>query len=190
MPKPWSQEQMDYLYENYGKLSAKEIADHIGKNTHCIVRMAYKHGLKSSRYFTEEERDYIQSAVGRTSYDNIAKKLGVTYNSIKVYCNRNYCNQYANGNYLTMAEIGRVVGQDRSRIRVVWVRTRKLKHKRCGKNIMVRPDDLFEFMQKHPEIWDATECETWYFDRFEWFNEKRKKDLAKKIEKRWGKEVG
>lgn len=185
MGRSWKREELDYLFKYYGKKSPQDIADHLGKKKHCILRMASKHGLRSGRYLSEWEKEYIDKSIGKYSYDHICKKLGRDYTALKSYCYKNYCNPIHDGKFFTMAEVGRLVGISRATIRQTWVLSHGLKARKVGKNVFIRPDNLYKFMQSNPDLWDATKCDRVHFRRFEWFEEKREKDFDKMVQNRW-----
>ena len=50
---------------------------------------------------------------------------------------------------------------------------------------MIRECDLLEFMENNPDRWNAWECEGWYFERYDWFEDENKKYWERLREERW-----
>lgn len=185
----WTEEEFKILEENYPVRTPQEVADMIGRTKASVVRMACIRKVEGSRYFTQEERDYIEKSVGKMSYSYIAKKLGRTYDSIKKYTNKNYCNNYNNANHLTGAEVGRILGLNRSAIYKNWSGEGKLKLKKVGRNVFISEKELIDYLKANPNRWDATKVDKSFFSKYKWFEEKHKADFDKMIKKRWGNEA-
>lgn len=62
-----------------------------------------------------------------------------------------------------------------------------MKSKKVGRYRFITREDFFDFLRANPNLWDATQCEAWYFNGCKWFDEKRREDRRKNDMKRWGK---
>jgi hypothetical protein len=89
-----------------------------------------------------------------------------------------------NNENLCLAEVCRLVNRDKETIKKIWFKNGLKWHKK-GKYTMIRPDDLISFMETHPQYWNGTQVESYYFERFHWFQEKRKKDRMELHNSRW-----
>ena len=56
-----------------------------------------------------------------------------------------------------------------------------LKFKKRGQYCLVEEDDLLQFMQDHPELWNASKADYYLFSQFPWFLEKLKEDKKDNI---------
>ena len=63
MARGWTNEQIEWLKKNYGKVPTSECEKVLGKTKHCIREYAMKHGISSHRYFTDKEKIYIEKMV-------------------------------------------------------------------------------------------------------------------------------
>lgn len=63
--KIWLNEEVEYLRENYGKISAKELAAYFGVSTQAIVDKCRKSGISAKEnrgeYWTKEEDDLLKT---------------------------------------------------------------------------------------------------------------------------------
>lgn len=184
MPK-WTEEEKQWLAENYATASHDELVNHLDRNIICINKYAHEHGISKGRYWTPEERDYMERNVGKMPLKKIAENLGKTYTAVKDRNTREGYGKYidnVDGIYLT--EVSRLVGRDRETIKDVWVK-RGLKIRKRGKYSIIKESCLAEVMRNNPDIWDATNCEKWFFERYAWFRQKREVDFKKMVDKRW-----
>lgn len=56
----WTQEDIKYLKEEYGKTDTKTIAENLGRTTSAVVTKADKLGLKTRNYWSEEEIELLK----------------------------------------------------------------------------------------------------------------------------------
>lgn len=59
-----------------------------------------------------------------------------------------------------------------------------LKFRRRGQYCLVKEEDLLQFMQDHPELWNAAKADYYLFSQFPWFQEKLKEDKKVPIQDR------
>ena len=187
----WTQEQIDFLIANKDDMTYEEIGKHIGKPKHSVRTFAYRNGIKTDRAvrrFTDDEREYVESMFGMRSLKSIAKSIGRSYGAMRRY-------QFLNGlgrqdmnaiDRLTTTQVAEVIGVCQPTISY-WCRKHELKSRKSGKFRFIKYDDLFEWMQEHPDKWDVTKCDRSFFDGLPWFDEIRKKTRENMIKERWGK---
>lgn len=182
----WTEEQEEYLRENYRKKGPAHCAEYIGKSVASIWRKANKMDLNSGRYFTEKERKYIEKNIGKVALRDMAKRTGHTYDAIRIYISRNgFAHVSSTNNRMTIREFSRLLNIDDQTIRKTYAKY-GLQITKAGKFCTVDIDEAVEWLRTHPERWDASKCEKWFFNRYAWFEEKRKADFQKMVERRWG----
>lgn len=188
-PHFWTEERNAFLAEHYSMENIDMLAEHFGKSRQSIMARASRMKLNSGRYLTEYQRNLIEEHPEKSN-QKLCELTGKNELSIRhARYNHSVSLKDANFDKLTCAEIGRLVGKGRDTITKCWCRaknTERLKYKRIGRRyIFVDINDLLDYMQRHPEKWDATKCEKWFFENYQWFQEKRKIDMQKMIDKRW-----
>ena len=185
MARGWTNEQIEWLKKHYGKVSTSECEKVLGKTKHCIREYAMKHGISSHRYFTDKEKIFIKKMVYKMAYEDIDRKLGRPLGATRRYCYHNGMLKHELDDCLSLSEASRLTGLDKSTINRTWAKY-GLKITKSGKYSFIKLDHFLDFMENHPERYDATKCERWYFQNYKWFEEKRKEDFDKMVKKRWG----
>ncbi len=186
-PKFWTEEKDAYLREHYSYKQIDSLAEHFGKTRQSIMKRASYLGLKSGRFLTEEQRLIIENNSNRSN-QSLSAQLGKDELAIRK-ARYAYGTTLIDGNFnrLTCAEIGRLVGKDKSTISKCWCGSGGLRSKVIGKRYrFVKITDLLKWMQEHPGKWDATKCDKYFFGKYDWFLEKRKEDFDKMVKNRWG----
>lgn len=185
MPYPWAQWQIDLLREQYGKMNTNKLAEKIGKSPSAVIQYAFKHGISAGRYWTEEDERFLIAKSGVLSYARIAKILGKTTRQVTSKVQKMNLGSFLdNTEHLHLSAVSELVGKDNGTIMKTWVKN-GLKYRSRGKYKMFVEDNLLEWMQTHPEFWDATKCDYYFFQRFDWFKEKLLADREKNHRKRW-----
>jgi hypothetical protein len=107
----WTEEEKQFLIDNYDILGAKAIAKHIGKTFSAVCTRAEKFGLKHQRpIWTDEEIESLKknylilgakklATVLNKSIDSIknkAEKLNITFTGKTVKCKDPLCNEIIN----------------------------------------------------------------------------------------------
>ena len=131
--------------------------------------------MKGNRW-TREEEEYLEKYHGRMSQKKIAEKLGKSVGSVREKSRRmglGNLEEVMDG--MTCSAISQIVGVCRKTISTTWIQ-KGLKTKKINKYMVIKEDDLLEFMQNYPELWDARKCDYYFFQRFEWFIEKLSSD--------------
>lgn len=186
MSELWTEEEKEFLQNNYAKLGPQACADHLGRTKAAIWRKAWKMDIGAGRYFTDKEKKFIDKNIGKIPLKTIAKRTGHSYESIKTYiCRHGYANASSTNNRMTISEFARLMNIPHKTVITTYVK-HGLNVKKAGKFKTVDIDEAMEWLRTHPERWDATRCEKWFFQRYEWFEAKRKVDFQKMVERRWG----
>lgn len=186
MPKRYTEEQRAYIFENYSKKTPKEIAEHLGIKQGNLVAYAHRHNLVSKRTWTKEDEQYLLSKYGIMTAERIGKKLGKTTRQIVEKAKTMQIGGFLdNCDKLCLSEVCRLVNRDKETIKKTWFK-HGLKWVKKGKFTIIEPDDLIEFMRTHPQYWNGTEVEAYYFEKYDWFREKRLVDRKKRCDERWG----
>ena len=182
-----TKEQAEIIREYYPKLKPQEVADMVGMKKQNVIAYAYRHCISNNRYWNKEEEEYLVKYYGRSTISQIAKRLGRTYRSVLDKISHMELGSYLSNNKdLSVAEVCRLVGRHKSTINKTWTKY-GLKIKKRGKFSVVRQEDLLSFMENNPERWNATKCEKWYFEKYDWFQEKHKDDFERMCAERWEK---
>lgn len=90
----WTQEELDYLVENYPTMLNADIARHLGRSKASVVNKASKLGLKKDRdlvlangflwkSWTEEEESYLIENYRDTFNTDLAFKLGKSVGAVE-----------------------------------------------------------------------------------------------------------
>ena len=185
--RKWTEEQDEYLRKHYRYENITECADHLGRTRQAIMARACKLSIPSGRFLNQTGIDF-ESEMGKSN-KAIAAKYNLTDLQVrKIRYLNNYGTMLEQSERLTLAEIGRLVGKNKSTISKIWVKQLGLKASQYGKRyIMVTHEELFRFMKENPKRWKAAECETWFFEGQRWFDEVREKERRQAIKERWGK---
>lgn len=184
----WTQEELAYLKEAYERGdSTMDISKVVNHTQSAIRQQAKRYGIKHKRYYSDDDKEQIRKYVGRKSPKAIAKIYGRNYKTMQQYITQYIGTIPENTDDLHVAEIGRLLGIHRNN--VLRMCRRGLKSRMVGRYRFVKEKDLVSFLTEHPERWDATKCEKWYFQKYSWFEEKRKSDFDKMVKRRWGNVV-
>lgn len=77
----WSEEEIQYLNENYGKISLSTISKFLGLDKSVIVAYAHKHNIKSAHKWKEYEVEFLKNNKEK-SLDYLCEELGRSKSSI------------------------------------------------------------------------------------------------------------
>lgn len=186
MRRKWTEEETEFLRKNYKKIGPSECAAILERTVESIWVKARRMNLNSGRYFTDKQRRYIENNIGKIPLSVIAKRTGHSYDAVRVYISRNGLSHVSStNNRMTVKEFSRLMHIDDGTIRHTYAKY-GLSITKAGRFCTVDIDEAMEWLRTHPERWDATRCEKWFFQRYAWFEEKRKVDFDRMIERRWG----
>ena len=186
MAKPYPREIKEMIEKYYPILSVKEVSEMTGIPVANLRAYAHRLKISNNRFWTKEEEEYLIEKFGTMTAAAIARRLKKPYNAVLTKIVRLGIGTFTeNVDGLHLAEVCRLVGRDKETIKATWVKY-GLRIKKKGAYSIIHEDDLIDFMKNNPERWDATQCETYFFERFDWFREKRIADRNKMCERRWG----
>lgn len=183
----WTKDEIDFLRKNYSKIGANGVAEALGRSKDSVAVKASKLKIRYGRYFTSHQMKYIERNIGIVSYREMAKRTGHTYSAIRTYIYRNGLTRVSSDNdMVSVSEFARLVGCCKETVPRTYQKYGLTIYK-AGKHTTVNMTEAAEWLRTHPERWDATRCQKWYFEKYPWFAEKHKNDFEKMIGKRWGK---
>ena len=88
----WTEEDIEFLKANYGKMKAKEIAKAIGRTEGAVMTRAYLLGLNSELEkvptWTGEDIEFLKANYGKMTNDEIAKAIGRTERAVRDWLHR------------------------------------------------------------------------------------------------------
>lgn len=186
MARRFTEEEKEIIAMYYPVKTPAEVAEILGRSVGVIRGYAYKNNISNNRYWTEEEENYLINRYGVMTAEGIARKLGKSYRAVLDKISKMGIGSFKdNMDGLNLAEVSRLVNRDKETIKKTWTKY-GLKIYKKGKYSIIKEKDLTDFMKNNPDRWDATECEAYFFNRFDWFRKKRIVDRDKMCRKRWG----
>lgn len=131
--------------------------------------------MKGNRW-TKEEEAYLERWHGQMSQKRIAEKLGKSVGSVREKSRRMGLGNLEEAmDGMSCSYVAELIGVHRKTITVTWM-PKGLKAKKINRYVMVKEEDLLDFMQKHQELWDARKCDYYFFQQYEWFIKKLSED--------------
>lgn len=95
MAKRWTEEEEQFLKDNYSTLSLEEQAEILDRSVNSIMSRARRIGLKRYRYWTEEDEQFLKDNCKGRTYDELAKLMpNRTRSSIEFRCQQLGLNKY------------------------------------------------------------------------------------------------
>lgn len=94
MKRRYSESEIKFIKENYGKIEALEIARRLHRSKTAVNKRANDLGLRlrvsgGNPYLSKRETQVLCS-FGLTSYEDIAKKLNISFTTVKTHTNNIY----------------------------------------------------------------------------------------------------
>lgn len=86
--KIWTQEELEFIKNNYGKMTAQELADQLGRTESSVTHKLVRHEIKSPREWSDDELQYIKDHYKDMTNSEIAKALGRTKAAVDLKINR------------------------------------------------------------------------------------------------------
>lgn len=137
--------------------------------------------MKGSRW-TKEEETYLEMWHGVMDQRKIAAHLGKSVGSVREKSRRmGLGNLEEVTDKMTCSNVARIVGVHRKTVNTNWVNM-GLKTKKINRYRMVSGKDLFDFLQKNLNLWDARKCDYYYFCQYDWFQKKLAEDKKNKCQ--------
>ena len=132
----------------------------------------------SKRKWTEQEEEQFLKLSEKYSQTKIARKLNRSVASVKGKRIRMNIDCFSEQtDKLNITQISEITGIQKGSISKTW-RKYGLKLKREGCFAVASEKELIDFMQEHPELWKASDCDYYFFYRFDWFIERLEKEKS------------
>lgn len=119
----------------------------------------------------------------------IAKNLGRTASSVK--CKRiqlGLSGMKESIDRLSITDVAELCGVCKDSVNRTWI-NRGLKTRKSGGMRFVQEKDLFSFMQQNTDLWNASDCDEYFFSGKKWFIDKLSEEKAtgkrRKTSKKW-----
>lgn len=130
------------------------------------------------RYWTKDEEEKL-ARLAETKLDSeIARILKRSKSSVKGKRLRMGIQCFVEQREVLFAcEIAKLVGEEATSIYKTWV-LKGLELKPAGPYRVISEQKLVDFMEKHPELWKASNCDYYFFCRYGWFKDRFEKEKA------------
>lgn len=182
--QPWTKRQVDILIKYYGKLPTQEVAKMLDMKPRNVAAYAHRHGYKGCRYWTKEQEKFLVKNYGKKTLNEIAQKIGKSYQAVRTKAHKLGLCFDESVDEISLAELSRLVGRDNETIKTTWVK-HGLNIIKKEKHSLIDIDELIKFMQENPRYWKASDCEEWFFQRYDFFNERLKEEKEEARRIRW-----
>lgn len=135
--------------------------------------------MKSNkRKWTPEEEQRLIKLCEKHSQSTIARKMKRSVSSIKgkrIQMNIDCFSDQMDK--LMVSEIAEITGVQMNSITRTWIKY-GFPIKREGCFAVVSEKELVDFMQEHPELWKASDCDYYFFCRYKWFTDRLEREKA------------
>lgn len=180
----WTEEEEKFLKKHIGKWSAKKIALKLGKTVSAVYNKTNRLNISVKTDWTAEEDEQLRDLWGIYKIETISKKMGRTVEAIKHRVKRLELDSSfeANGEFLKVSEIEKLLNVSGDRIRRTWFK-KGLKFYKVAlsnkKSIYgIQLDDLMIFLKQHQDEFDSRFLEMYALgSEPQWLIDKRKKDF-------------
>lgn len=177
LKRRWTEEEDDYIIENYGVLTAAEISRKLGRSVYALRKRAIAIGVTcEAKRWSAEEMEFLNEKWGILNLDTIAQKLNRSRNSILIKAYQMSLREQAaaNGAYFTPNDVSSILGIN-IRTLYSWIWNGCLGHRkfRVGKKkkYQITVEDLCRFIEEHQNKWnsqkaDITQIKSYYTSYF------------------------
>lgn len=132
----------------------------------------------TKRKWTEQEEEQFLKLSEKYSQTKIARKLNRSVASVKGKRIRMNIDCFSEQtDKLNITQISEITGIQKGSISKTW-RKYGLKLKKEGCFSVISENELIDFMKSHPELWKASDCDYYFFYRFDWFIERLEKEKS------------
>lgn len=132
----------------------------------------------TKRKWTEQEEEQFLKLSEKYSQTKIARKLNRSVASVKGKRIRMNIDCFSEQtDKLNITQISEITGIQKGSISKTW-RKYGLKLKKEGCFSVISEDELIDFMKSHTELWKASDCDYYFFYRFDWFIERLEKEKS------------
>lgn len=185
----FTEEQIQYIKQNWGKESAGSIAKKFGCSWYILVKVAEQLGLsrpptKNDRLWSKEEEQMLKEMWGYAPIERIAKKLNRSLTAISVRADRLNLGAPKNNNldYLLISQISNIFQISREQISRKWknhgLKLYKIKLSEKKFVYGAKVEELLSFLENHQDFFDGRMIEEHILGpEPDWLKEKRKKDF-------------
>lgn len=182
----YTAEDIEWLRKNYKIKKIDKCCKKFGLTRTALAQVCKRYGIQCGRFLTNQQRAFIDNN-SHKSNQHLSKVLKRSDAAIKSYRTR-YGETIIDANYekLHVAEIERLTGINHKTIYDSWIKRHGLQSEKIGSYRFITRKNLIKFMKDNPKLWNATKCEEWFFNDFDWFNKKHEEDFKKLEKKRWG----
>ena len=126
--------------------------------------------------WTTEETEQLKYLCKRKTNSEIAKIMNRSVSSIDSKRREiGATNVMYYMDYLTCKDVGVLVGQCSKTIYNLWSKN-GFPYKKVGRFKVIREKNLVTFMQEHPELWKASQCDYEFFSKYDWFIERLRRE--------------
>lgn len=84
----WTESDISYLSDNYGKKDISDIADYLGRNINAIHAQTHRMGLKKPTLITPEKETEIKNRYQNERYAIIAKDLVLKEHNVSTFVSK------------------------------------------------------------------------------------------------------
>lgn len=159
----WTEEQVAFLKEHYGRMPREELAQILGKTVPAISGKAGQLGLrrKKEARWTQEEVDFLENYWGNYTISALAKRLGRTENAILIKAKRIGLGPTKfSTDYMTARELADILGVDVHAITHYWIPKCGLKARRRAtrkdyKFWRIRIEDFWAWAEYNQDKFDS-----------------------------------
>lgn len=190
--KKWTEEELNYLRENWNRKKIQEIADSLGRTYDSIYMKARAldlgaSKLESQRKWTEDDEEYLMENWGYLSIPTLAKNLSRSENAIQQRAVRLglgpflEAGEYISLNQLMIALRGNYVGKEYTVKQWIDkglpVKTRKVKN--CSFKVIYL-QDFWDWAEMHSTLIDFSKLEPLVLGEDpKWLEDQRRADIEK-----------
>lgn len=137
---------------------------------------------QKKKYWTPEEEQRLIKLCEKDSQTEVARKMNRSVASVKAKrINMNIDCFQDHTDKLNITEISEIVGVQKNSISRTWIKY-GFPIKKQGPFSVVSEKELVDFMQEHPELWKASDCDYYFFQRFDWFLKRLEREKTGKEE--------
>ena len=137
---------------------------------------------KSKKYWSPEEEIKLLKLCEKDSQTEIARKMNRSVASVKGKRIRMNINCFSDQtDKLNITQISEITGIQKGSIGKTW-RKYGLQLKKEGCFAVVSESELIDFMKNNPQLWKASGCDFYFFQRFDWFMKRLEQEKAGLIE--------
>ena len=196
--KRWTEEGVNYLKENYTKLTISDISTYTNRTEKAVYTKAKTLGLESNYIWKTHETNYLIDSWGYVSVDTIAKNLNRTKLAITQKAEKLKLGPFLqSGDYVTLQQLFKALRNYKGGTYTIkqWmdkgIPVKKKKVRNCGFQI-VYLEDFWDWAERNRTIINFSKLEPNILGKEpKWVKEQRKADQEKNVQfknNKWTKE--